>query len=72
MTPPRQAKLRGILAERGISQKAVAKAIGMNENYFSDRMTGDVDFRWSEVVKICRLLEIDDPLKVFEPKETTI
>lgn len=31
MTPPRQAKLRGILAERGISQKAVAKAIGMNE-----------------------------------------
>lgn len=72
MTPPRQAKLRGILAERGISQKEVAKAIGMNENYFSDRMTGDVDFRWSEVVKICRLLEIDDPLKVFEPKETTI
>lgn len=69
MTPPRQAKLRGILAERGISQKEVAKAIGMNENYFSDRMTGDVDFRWSEVVKICRLLEIDDPLKVFEPKE---
>lgn len=50
MTPPRQAKLRGILAERGISQKAVAKAIGMNENYFSDRMTGDVDFRWSEVL----------------------
>lgn len=72
MTPPRQAKLRGILAERGISQKEVAKAIGMNENYFSDRMTGDVDFRWSEVVKICRLLEIEDPLKVFEPKETTI
>lgn len=69
MTPPSQAKLRGILAERGISQKEVAKAIGMNENYFSDRMTGDVDFRWSEVVKICRLLEIDDPLKVFEPKE---
>lgn len=69
MTPPRQAKLRGILAERGISQKAVAKAIGMNENYFSDRMTGDVDFRWSEVVKICRLLEIENPLKVFEPKE---
>lgn len=69
MTPPRQAKLRGILAERGISQKEVAKAIGMNENYFSDRMTGDVDFRWSEVVKICRLLEIENPLKVFEPKE---
>ena len=69
MTPPRQAKLRGILAERGISQKAVAKAIGMNVNYFSDRMTGDVDFRWSEVVKICRLLEIENPLKVFEPKE---
>ena len=69
MTTPRQAKLRGILAERGISQKAVAKAIGMNENYFSDRMTGDVDFRWSEVVKICRLLEIENPLKVFEPKE---
>lgn len=69
MNTPKQSRLRGIMAEQGISQNQVAKAIGMNANYLSNRMTGDTDFRWSEVVKICKLLNIDNPLNVFEPKE---
>lgn len=64
-----QAKLKSILFEQGISQKNLAKEIGISEHSMSDKMHGRIDFTYTEVYKLCRVLDIENPLKVFEPKK---
>ncbi len=63
-----QTKLKAILFEQGISQKNLAKEIGMTEHSMCDKMHGRIDFTYTEVYNICRILGIKNPLEVFEPK----
>lgn len=64
-----QAKLKTILCEQGVSQKNLAKEIGITERGMSDKIRGKIDFNYTEVYNICRVLGINNPLEVFEPKK---
>ena len=55
--------LRGILAERGLTQKKLAELVGMKQNTLSSRMTGQSCFDTDEINKICSVLCIVDPIK---------
>ncbi len=57
-------KLRGIIAERGMSQRQVAKRLGMNEKTFYAKMQKGV-FGTDEVEKMVSLLSISDPAAIF-------
>lgn len=58
------AKLRGIIAERGFSQRKVAQEIGITEKTFYSKMKKGV-FGTDEVEKMVNLLKIDDPANIF-------
>lgn len=53
--------LKGIMAEKGFTQTAIAKRIGMNKNTLSSRMRGRSSFRVDEIDRICSVLDIIDP-----------
>lgn len=57
-------KLRGIMAERGVSGKDVAKAIGVHYNTFYEKLNKGV-FGSDEIEAMIIYLDIDDPLPVF-------
>ena len=57
-------KLRGIIAERGMSQRQVAKALGMTEKTFYTKMKKGV-FDSDEMSEMVSMLEIHDPASVF-------
>lgn len=62
--------LRGKIAERGLSQRMVAKRLGITEKTFYQKMkTGN--FTLTEAEKIAQILEIDAPGSVFFRKEVT-
>lgn len=57
-------KLRGIIAERGMSQRQVAKLLGMNEKTFYSKMQKGV-FGTDEVEQMVELLSIPNPADIF-------
>lgn len=61
-------KLRGVIAERGMSQRQVAKQLGMNEKTFYAKMQKGV-FGTDEVEKMIELLSIQNPIDIFLPKQ---
>lgn len=61
-------KLRGIIAERGMSQRQVAKQLGMAEKTFYAKMDRRV-FGTDEVEAMIELLHIDNPLEIFFGKK---
>lgn len=64
-----QAKLKAILFERHISQKSLANEVGMTERGMTDKIRGKTDFTYTEVYDICHVLNIANPLDIFEPKK---
>ena len=64
-----QTKLKAILFEKKMTQKALAKAIGMPEHSMSNKINGLTEFTFTEVYNICRELSIANPLDVFESKK---
>ena len=63
-------KLRGIIAERKLSQKDVAKAIGITPKTFYEKMNKGV-FGSDEIDIMIGYLGIDDPAAIFFAKEVT-
>lgn len=63
-----KAKLRGIIAEKGLSQREVAKAIGISEKTFYNKMRRGV-FGTDEVVAMAKLLKLDNPADIFLTSE---
>lgn len=63
-------KLRGIISERGMSQRTVAKEIGVTEKTFYAKMKKGV-FGTDEVEKMIALLQIEDPAAIFFGNEVT-
>ena len=57
-------KLRGLIVERGYSQKDVASYIGISTKTFYSKMkTGN--FYLTEIDKMVEMLDIADPTPVF-------
>ncbi len=61
-------KLRGIIAERGMSQRQVAKHLGMAEKTFYSKMERRV-FGTDEVETMIDLLRISNPVEIFFAKK---
>lgn len=57
-------KLRGIISERGLSQRKVAKTLGMTEKTFYGKMKKGV-FDSDEIQQMIELLKIENPIDVF-------
>lgn len=57
-------KLRGIIAERGTSQRKVAQQLGMTERTFYAKMKKGV-FGTDEVQRMIEILRIENPVDIF-------
>ena len=66
----RTSKLIGIIAERGLSQKAVAKELGINEATFYKKMKRGV-FDSDEIYEMITLLDIENPVDIFFANDGT-
>lgn len=64
-------KLRGIIAERGMSQRQVAKSLGITEKTFYTKMKKGV-FGTDEVDSMITLLQIENPVEIFFDKKVTL
>lgn len=58
------AELRGIIAKRGLSQRKVAKALGISEKTFYDKMKKR-RFGSDEIEAMVKILQIDEPWPLF-------
>ncbi len=61
-------RLRGIIAERGLTQAKVAKSIGISERSFYRKMKNGV-FGTDEAQKMIALLNIQNPADIFLTKK---
>lgn len=59
-------KLLGIMAERGITQKELARKMHRSENTISAKIRGIKPFDTDEVLEICNFLAITDNAKRSE------
>lgn len=62
--------LRGVIAERGLSQRAVAKQLGMTDKTFYIKMSKRC-FKSNEMEKMVRILKLSDPAAIFFAKNVT-
>lgn len=51
-------KLRGLMAEKNVRQADLANFLGISVNCFSAKINGKVDFKVSELNKICEFLAV--------------
>ena len=63
--------LRGRIAEKGMSQSDVAKAIGITPKTFYTKMDKKV-FGSDEIDAMIELLDIDDPARIFFADKVTL
>lgn len=59
------AMLLGLMREKKISQAKMAKAIGISEAAFWNKVNGVSDFTRTEMFLICRELGSNDPYSIF-------
>ena len=57
-------KLRGAIVENGLSQREVAKQLGITDKTFYDKMKKGV-FSSAEIDTMIEILSIKDPLRIF-------
>ncbi|MEG0430274.1 MAG: helix-turn-helix transcriptional regulator [Anaerovoracaceae bacterium] len=57
--------LRGRIAEKGLTQQELANKIGISNNSLSRKMLGKRQFALGEVIRICDVLEIENPKEIF-------
>ena len=63
-------ELRGIIAKNGLSQRRVAKHLGMTEKTFYTKMSKGV-FGSDDIEKMVDLLQIENPGDIFFAKKVT-
>lgn len=51
-------KLKGILAEKGLTQKSLADLLFLSPVTINQKINGTLDFTYAEVEKICDYLEV--------------
>lgn len=57
-------ELRGAIAKKGISQRQLAKSLGISEKTFYSKMKKGI-FKSDEIEKMIILLDIKDPVNIF-------
>lgn len=63
-------KIRGIMAEKKITGRDMAKALGISANTFSAKMKAGI-FTTDEMQKIVDTLSIEDPTPIFFAQKVT-
>lgn len=58
--------LKGAIVGAGHTQKSLAEAIGMGKNTMNSKVNGRRDFTTSEIVRICRELDIREDRRKIE------
>ena len=58
-------KLRGAMAEKGVSQAELAQLIGISLNSLNRKLNGRTDFTVKEASEIASALDIEDPVTCF-------
>ena len=53
-------KLRGLMAEKRVTQKVLASEIDISENSFTNKINGISAFSSNEIMKICNFLGISN------------
>lgn len=53
-------KLLGAIASAGLSQKDLAKKIGVSKNTINSKINGKNHFNTEQIDRICEVLKIDD------------
>ena len=56
------------LKSKGLSQAKVAEKIGIDRGTLNKKFCGKLPFLYKEVVDICEVLDIDNPLPYFPTK----
>lgn len=51
-------RVRGAMAERGVTGVELAKRLGVTQPWMSRRLTGAVEFRASELESVARALDV--------------
>lgn len=59
------ARLKGIMAERGVSQRELAKMLGLSTKSVNAKINGRVDITINEAVLISKVLRIENPGAIF-------
>ena len=62
--------LRGKLAEKGFSQAAIAKELGITPKSFYNKMEKGV-FKSDEMYRLIEILNIENPIDIFFAKEVS-
>jgi len=57
--------LRARMFAKRVSMRALAESLGISKNALYARFNGKVEFKRSEILKICEVLAIDDPAPYF-------
>lgn len=57
--------LRGKIAEKGYTQREIAGLIGISYQSFSDKINNKSNFKVSEIIKLCDILDISDKDRYF-------
>lgn len=60
-------KLKGILAERGLTQKDIASLLCLSPVTVNQKINGTLDFTYSEVEEICNFLSVSS--EIFRTKK---
>lgn len=53
------AKIKGLIAEKGITQKKLADAIGISPASINAKLNGNLDFKATELTQIANYFAID-------------
>ena len=57
--------VKRLMAERGYSYRKLAPLLGITWKALYLKLNGHTEFKYSEVIKICRILSIDNPRDWF-------
>lgn len=61
-------QLRSLMFNHGITQRMLAERLGLHHYTVSEKIRCVTSFTWDEVVKICEIFGIDNPIGVIETK----
>lgn len=58
-------KLENAISESGITKRALASKLGITEMAFYNKVNDKSPFKASEMLKLCELLSIKNPVEIF-------
>mgnify|MGYP001630240726 CR=1 FL=1 len=64
-----KSRIQHLIFDAGWSQAKLARVLGISEKSLSRKLTGECNFWWWEIVRICEIFQIENPLPVFPHKK---